>query len=59
MDNFAAYINQIPGRALIFSSTTTLCMLAMGLYEPRMREGRSGVLVRIGLPRLEFSYFYK
>ncbi len=40
------YMQELPGRALISGLTTTVCLFAMGLYEPRMREGRSGVLVR-------------
>ncbi len=44
--SFSNYINQIPGRALIFSSIAVLCLMAMGLYEPRMREGAAGVLAR-------------
>jgi sugar transferase (PEP-CTERM system associated) len=43
---FENYISQIPGRALVFSVVTVVCMFAMGLYEPRMREGTSGVLLR-------------
>ena len=43
---FAKYAGQIPGRALMYSSVTVICLLAMGLYEPRMREGASGVLLR-------------
>ncbi len=44
--SFQAMIPEIPNRALIYSVITVLCLFAMGLYEPRMREGRSGVLVR-------------
>ena len=43
---FESYIAQVPGRALMFSIVTVVCMFAMGLYEPRMREGTSGVLLR-------------
>lgn len=39
-------LQEIPSRALIYSLVALVCMFAMGLYEPRMREGRSGVLVR-------------
>ena len=41
-----SYLVQIPLRALLFATLTTLCLFAMGLYEPRMREGASGVLLR-------------
>jgi sugar transferase (PEP-CTERM system associated) len=44
--SFQNYFNQIPGRASLFAGVTVLCLAAMGLYEPRMREGASGVLVR-------------
>ncbi|MCB1679211.1 MAG: TIGR03013 family PEP-CTERM/XrtA system glycosyltransferase [Halioglobus sp.] len=44
--SFQNYINQIPTRATVFASITVLCLAAMGLYEPRMREGASGVLLR-------------
>lgn len=43
---FQASIPEIPTRALIYSVITVISLFAMGLYEPRMREGRSGVLVR-------------
>ncbi|HEY6131345.1 MAG TPA: TIGR03013 family XrtA/PEP-CTERM system glycosyltransferase [Halioglobus sp.] len=45
-DTFQAYIPEIVNRALIYAFITVVCLFAMGLYEPRMREGRSGVLVR-------------
>ena len=44
--SFANYIPQIPGRALLFSVVTVISLFAMGLYEPRMREGASGILLR-------------
>ncbi|MCB1676007.1 MAG: sugar transferase, partial [Halioglobus sp.] len=44
--SFHNYINQIPTRATVFAGVTVLCLAAMGLYEPRMREGASGVLLR-------------
>ena len=44
--NFQAYLPEIPGRAMMFALTTVVCLFAMGLYEPRNREGRSGVLIR-------------
>jgi len=44
--SFHAYLPEIPGRAVMFALVTVVCLFAMGLYEPRMREGRSGVLIR-------------
>mgnify|MGYP003631033185 CR=1 FL=1 len=43
---FQDYLGQIPARATLFAAVTVLCLAAMGLYEPRMREGASGVLLR-------------
>jgi sugar transferase (PEP-CTERM system associated) len=44
--SFQTLIQEIPNRALVYAVTTVICLFAMGLYEPRMREGTSGVLVR-------------
>lgn len=44
--SFQTYLPDIPGRALLYALITVICLFTMGLYEPRMREGRSGVLVR-------------
>ena len=44
--SFYTYLPLIPGRAMTFSVATAVSLFAMGLYEPRMREGRAGVLVR-------------
>lgn len=44
--SFQGYLPEVPGRAITFALATVVCLFAMGLYEPRMREGRSGVLVR-------------
>ena len=44
--NLQQYVGQIPGRASLFAAVTIICLGAMGLYEPRMREGASGVLLR-------------
>jgi len=44
--SFQAYLPEIPHRAIMFALSTVICLFAMGLYEPRMREGRSGVLIR-------------
>ena len=43
---FQAHLPQIPGRAITFGVVSVVCLGAMGLYEPRMREGRSGILIR-------------
>ncbi|MEM6579616.1 MAG: TIGR03013 family XrtA/PEP-CTERM system glycosyltransferase [Pseudomonadota bacterium] len=43
---FSNYLSQIPTRATLFAAVTVLCLAAMGLYEPRMREGTSGILIR-------------
>jgi sugar transferase (PEP-CTERM system associated) len=44
--NFQDFLQVVPGRAMMFALVTVVCLFAMGLYEPRMREGRSGVLIR-------------
>jgi sugar transferase (PEP-CTERM system associated) len=44
--SFQNYLGQIPARASLFAAVTILCLFAMGLYEPRMREGASGILLR-------------
>jgi len=44
--NFQAYLPDLPSRALLYALITVVCLFTMGLYEPRMREGRSGVLLR-------------
>jgi len=44
--SFQSHLNQIPMRASLFATVTVLCLFAMGLYEPRMREGASGILLR-------------
>ena len=40
------FLPQVAGRAALFSMVTMVCLFAMGLYEPRMREGASGILLR-------------
>ena len=40
------YMDRIPTRAALFSAVAVTSLLAMGLYQPRMREGASGVLLR-------------
>lgn len=44
--NFYNHIGQLPTRSILFATVTVTCLVAMGLYEPRMREGASGVLLR-------------
>lgn len=44
--SFQIYIPQIPIRASLFASVTVLSLATMGLYEPRLREGLSGILLR-------------
>ncbi len=43
---FQTYFSQIAGRAVMYAAVALVCLAAMGLYEPRMREGRSGILAR-------------
>jgi sugar transferase (PEP-CTERM system associated) len=45
-NSFQHYVSELPLRAVIYAFVTVVSLSAMGLYEPRMREGRSGVLVR-------------
>ncbi|MFA5631057.1 MAG: TIGR03013 family XrtA/PEP-CTERM system glycosyltransferase [Porticoccaceae bacterium] len=42
-DHFA----QLPYRAATFAAMTTLAMFSMGLYQPRLREGATGILLRM------------
>ncbi len=44
--NFQSLVQEVPGRAMMFALATVVSLFAMGLYEPRMREGKSGVLLR-------------
>ncbi|MDX1733091.1 MAG: TIGR03013 family PEP-CTERM/XrtA system glycosyltransferase [Halioglobus sp.] len=44
--DFQTLLPQIPVRAVVFSFVMLACLAAMGLYEPRMREGLMGVLIR-------------
>jgi len=46
--SFQNYLGEIPARAALFAAINVLCLAAMGLYEPRMREGASGILMRTG-----------
>lgn len=43
---FQDYVPHIPSRALMFAGVAIVCLSAMGLYVPRMRQGTSGILVR-------------
>lgn len=44
----ALHLDALPLRAAIFAGTTVLAMTSMGLYQPRLREGTNGVLLRVG-----------
>jgi sugar transferase (PEP-CTERM system associated) len=43
---FNTHLSEIPSRAITFGAISAVCLAAMGLYEPRMREGRTGILIR-------------
>lgn len=43
---YAANADNLPLQAAIFAVTTSLAMFSMGLYEPRLREGVNGILLR-------------
>ena len=45
-DNANRFLISEPLRAAIFSGISVMSLFAMGLYQPRMREGASGVLLR-------------
>jgi sugar transferase (PEP-CTERM system associated) len=45
-DGWPAFVNGIPLRAIIFSAVSVTSLMAMGLYQPRMREGASGIVLR-------------
>ncbi len=42
-----AHIEVLWPRVFTFSVVMTICMAAMGLYQPHMREGSSGELIRV------------
>tara|TARA_R110002110_G_scaffold76898_1_gene202279 strand:- start:20903 stop:22324 length:1422 start_codon:yes stop_codon:yes gene_type:complete len=44
----ALHLEALPLRAGIFAVITILAMTSMGLYQPRLREGTNGVLLRVG-----------
>jgi sugar transferase (PEP-CTERM system associated) len=43
---FAEYVTKVHFRAITFSIIGIGSLVAMGLYQPRMREGTSGILLR-------------
>ncbi|WOJ98258.1 TIGR03013 family PEP-CTERM/XrtA system glycosyltransferase [Congregibacter brevis] len=43
---FASQVSDLPLQAIIFAVVTTLAMFSMGLYEPKLREGVNGILLR-------------
>jgi len=45
-ESMADHLAQLPYRAATFAALTTLAMFAMGLYQPRLREGATGILLR-------------
>lgn len=42
-------IGYLPARAAVVAVVLNLCMLAMGLYQPNMRDGFTGVVLRTGV----------
>ncbi|MEQ8803200.1 MAG: sugar transferase, partial [Haliea sp.] len=44
----ALHLDALPVRAVVFAIITVLAMTSMGLYQPRLREGTNGVLLRVG-----------
>ncbi|EED33978.1 putative UDP-glucose lipid carrier transferase [gamma proteobacterium NOR5-3] len=44
--SFDSQIGSLPLQAVIFAVVTTLAMFSMGLYEPKLREGVNGILLR-------------
>ncbi|MBE9538915.1 MAG: TIGR03013 family PEP-CTERM/XrtA system glycosyltransferase [Proteobacteria bacterium] len=40
------HLSGVPVRAIIFALASVGSLMAMGLYQPRMREGTSGILLR-------------
>lgn len=43
---FAEHLATLPYQAAVFTAVTMLGMIAMGLYQPRLREGPNGILLR-------------
>ncbi len=44
----ALHLDVLPLRAGLFAGIAVLAMTSMGLYQPRLREGTNGVLLRVG-----------
>ncbi|MFT6770552.1 MAG: hypothetical protein ACJARU_000752, partial [Congregibacter sp.] len=44
--SFNNLVDNLPLQAVIFAVVTTLAMFSMGLYEPKLREGVNGILLR-------------
>lgn len=42
----SGHINGVPVRGIVFALAAVGSLMAMGLYQPRMREGASGILLR-------------
>ncbi len=42
-----SHLQTLLPRALVFALTTVLAMTALGLYQPRLREGLNGILLRV------------
>ncbi len=43
-----SHIDTLLPRALLFATITVLALTSMGLYQPRLREGPNGILLRVG-----------
>lgn len=42
------HLADLPARAAVFAAMTVLAMFSLGLYQPRLREGPNGILLRAG-----------
>ena len=42
-----SHLETLLPRALVFAITTVLAMTSLGLYQPRLREGLNGILLRV------------
>jgi len=42
------HIDELLPRALLLAAITVLALTSMGLYQPRLREGPNGILLRVG-----------
>ena len=47
--DLSAAFDDLQGSAIVISLVTSMCILSTGLYVGKLREGMSGVLIRIGL----------